>query len=649
MKGFSARLGIFLLATISFSVALIYGGAAWAPLPEGIPDSGQASSWTMQLAILVQVILGLRVFGLLVTWTFLAPTSGETISRDGRNSVLHASSLAALWSLSAVIAGLATMANVLGVPVKEVFRQGFIATYLMYLPPSRNYIIAALIALTIAIAGVFLVSLNSIALLAALAGAGIAAPLLNSHAASLGGHSLALTSSVAHGLAMSAWVGCLWAVSDFVKTRDLKVVARFSALAATSVAVLAVSGLAAAYVRLDSISDLWLSRYGQLTVFKTILFAVLMAIAVQIRARLTSSGSLAKFLAAEVSIMALAIGVGVALHSTPMSRISLPLNSAGEEILGFAYPPPPTLSRIVLGWNPEWFMLTVSLVAAALYTIGLIRIKRNQIQWSSLRTISFMIGIGLIIWTTSAGISMYSKVSFEYHMIQHMTLSMIAPIFIVLSTPITLALRALPAQKTSDHRSAREWILAILHSGYSRLISHPLMVLAIFTFGLYGLYFTPLFATLMGSHTGHIFMELHFLISGLLFSYVVIGADPSPRDVPYWSRLMIVLVGLSLHAFFAIAIMQSSVPIGVDWYIQVQPPWIPDLLADTTAGGSIAWALGEIPTFLLLVIVAVMWSRSDTRLAKQLDRAADRDGDADLLAYNAHLSALNDRDNSTSE
>ena len=649
MNGFIARLGIFLLVIISFSVTLIYGGAAWAPLPEGIPDSGQATSWILQLAILAHVVFGLRVFGILVTWTFIAPTSGETISREGRTAVLHASAIAAAWSLSAVIAGLATMANILGVPFREVFRQGFISTYLMYLPPSRSYIITGLIALAIAVAGIFLVSLNSIALLAAFAGAGIAAPLLNSHSASLGSHSLALTSSVAHGLAMSAWVGCLWAVSSFVKAKDLKVVARFSALAATSVGILAVSGIAAAYARLDSLSDLWLSRYGQIVVLKTIFFALLMWLAVQIRARLTTSGNLKKFLAVEVAIMTLAIGVGVALHSTPMSRISMPLNSAGEEILGFAYPPAPSLSTIIFGWNPEWTMLTIALLAAALYTIGVIRVKQNQIKWSALRTISFMIGIGLVIWTTSAGISMYSKVSFEYHMIQHMILSMIAPIFIVLSTPITLALRALPAQKSTDHRSTREWILALLHSSYSKLITHPLMVLAIFTFGLYGLYFTPLFATLMASHTGHIFMELHFLISGILFSYVVIGADPSPRQVPYWSRLMIVLVGLSLHAFFAIAIMQSSEPIGVDWYIQVQPPWITDLLADTTAGGSIAWALGEIPTFLLLVIVAVMWAKSDTRLAKQIDRAADRDGDADLKAYNAQLGVLNNRDNSTSE
>jgi putative copper resistance protein D len=649
MRGLILRSALFFVLIVTFITALVYGGGAWAPFPEGIPDAGQVNSWTLQLATLAYVVYGLRVFGLLVTWTFLAPTTEKTISHDGRKAVLHASAISALWSFSAVLAALTTMANILGVPFKEIFARGFISTYLMSLPPSRSLMISALITITISIAGIFLVSLNSIAVLAALAAAAIAAPLLNSHSASLGSHSLALTSSIAHGLAMSAWVGCLWAVASFVKAKNQRVVSRFSALAATSVAVLAISGLTNSYTRMDSVSDLWLSRYGQLVVLKIIFFAILMALAVKIRAHLTSNANLKGFLATDAVIMAISIGVGVALKSTPTSRSSAPLNSAGEEILGFAYPPPPTFSNVIFGWNPEWFMLTLSLLAAALYAIGVLRVRRNEINWGVLRTISFMVGIGLVIWTTSAGISMYSKVSFPYHMIQHMVLSMIAPIFIVLSNPITLALRALPAKKVSDHRSAREWILAALHSNYSKRITHPLVVLGIFTFGLYAMYFTPLFATLMGSHTGHIFMEVHFLISGLLFTYVVIGSDPSPREVPYWSRLMIVLVGLSLHAFFAIALMQSTEPIGVDWYIQVQPPWVTSLLADSQTGGSVAWALGEVPTFVLLVIVAVMWARSDTRLAKQLDRAADRDGDFDLKEYNAGLSALNKRDNATSE
>jgi putative copper resistance protein D len=646
MLAIAARLGLFLVAFLALAISLIYGGGAWASLPEGIPDAGQATSWLLQIATFIHVILSLRILGLLTTWAFLAPTTAKTISKDGRLSVIHAAKLSALWAAVSVVNASATLAVILGIPISQIFGSGVFGTYIWALPASRNYLITGLLALAISICGIFLVSLNSIALLLAFAAAGIMSPLLNSHSASLGDHSLALTSSIAHGLAMSFWLGCLWAVSGFVKARNLTVVSRFSKLAMVSVVALAISGVAAAYSRMDSITDLWLSRYGQLVSIKVIIFISLLGIAHRIRMALAAQGSVKKFLGAEAFLMSLAIGVGVALHSTPFSRTSVQLPSAAEEILGYAFPPAPSFSSVVLGWHPEWFMVTGSLIAASLYTIGTIRLKQNEVKWSPLRTVSFMAGIGFVIWSTSAGISRYAAVSFQFHMVQHMMLSMIAPIFIVLSTPITLALRALPATPILDHRNAREWVLALLHSRYSQIITQPLVVLAIFTFGLYGMYFTPLFATLMGSHVGHVFMEIHFFLSGLLFSYVIIGADPSPREVPYWSRLIIVLVGISLHTFFALAIMQSTQPIGSAWYGQVQPPWITDPLHDTYAGGGVAWALGEVPSLILMVAVGVMWARSDTKLAKRQDRAADRDGDAELNAYNEQLRAINNRDNS---
>ena len=136
-------------------------------------------------------------------------------------------------------------------------------------------------------------------------------------------------------------------------------------------------------------------------------------------------------------------------------------------------------------------------------------------------------------------------------------------------------------------------------------------------------------------------MEFHFLIAGTLFSFVIIGSDPAPREIPYWARLLMILVALSLHAFFAIAIMQSNSAIGSAWYSQVQPPWITDPVSDSTLGGGIAWAAGEVPTLIMMVMVAFQWSQSDSRTAKRLDRAADRDGDTELIAYNKRLSELN--------
>jgi putative copper resistance protein D len=138
-------------------------------------------------------------------------------------------------------------------------------------------------------------------------------------------------------------------------------------------------------------------------------------------------------------------------------------------------------------------------------------------------------------------------------------------------------------------------------------------------------------------------MELHFLFSGILFAYIVVGIDPAPRKTPYWAKLLLVLVAISIHAFFAIALMQSTTPIGDAWYSQVRPDWLIDPLADNYLGGGFAWAFGEVPTLFLLLLVAVQWAKSERRVAERLDRQADRDDDAELKAYNQNFARLNEQ------
>ncbi|MEC7000777.1 MAG: cytochrome c oxidase assembly protein, partial [Actinomycetota bacterium] len=66
-------------------------------------------------------------------------------------------------------------------------------------------------------------------------------------------------------------------------------------------------------------------------------------------------------------------------------------------------------------------------------------------------------------------------------------------------------------------------------------------------------------------------------------------------------------------------------------------------LRDTLLGGQVTWGLSEIPSLIVLIAIAVQWSRSDEREAKRKDRQAERDGDAELDAYNAYLESLNSR------
>jgi cytochrome c oxidase assembly factor CtaG len=61
-------------------------------------------------------------------------------------------------------------------------------------------------------------------------------------------------------------------------------------------------------------------------------------------------------------------------------------------------------------------------------------------------------------------------------------------------------------------------------------------------------------------------------------------------------------------------------------------------------GGAIAWAAGELPLVIVMLALLVQWARSDDRTARRLDRAAELDDDADLVAYNAMLAELSRRD-----
>ena len=198
--------------------------------------------------------------------------------------------------------------------------------------------------------------------------------------------------------------------------------------------------------------------------------------------------------------------------------------------------------------------------------------------------------------------------------------------------------------RTDGTRGLREFLVWGLHSWVAKIYTNPLVVLFIYTVGLYGLYYTPLFGTLMSTHVGHVLMSVHFMVAGYLFYWVIIGIDPVPKPLPYWGKLLLLLVSMVIHAFFAVPIMSASIPIAAEWFAQVKPPWITSLLADTHLAGGIAWGFGEIPALVVLVALSVQWARDDTKKARRRDRQVDRDGDRELDDYNAHLARLSAAD-----
>jgi putative membrane protein/putative copper resistance protein D len=303
--------------------------------------------------------------------------------------------------------------------------------------------------------------------------------------------------------------------------------------------------------------------------------------------------------------------------------------------------PPFTLGR-GLEWSADPFFLVACLVGLGLYGWGVVRLARRGDKWSVGRTFAFVLGVLTVMLVMCTKLNDYGMVMFSVHMVQHMVISMLSPILILLGAPITLALRALPVAATRGNKGPRELLLMFLHSRYMRIITHPAFTIPLFIASLYALYFSPIFDFLMGSKTGHIAMMCHFLAVGLVFFWPIMGVDPGPHRPGYLMRMLELFAGMPFHAFFGIALMMASEPM-VDTYKNPPASLGIDALSDQSAAGGIAWAFSEIPSVLVLIALLFQWYASEKRQARRTDRAADRDGDKELEAYNAYLASLNAR------
>jgi len=238
-------------------------------------------------------------------------------------------------------------------------------------------------------------------------------------------------------------------------------------------------------------------------------------------------------------------------------------------------------------------------------------------------------------------------------MVQHLLLMMIAPILAALSGPVTLALRALPKATDPAWPGPREWLMSALSSRTAKMLTQPLVALALYVVSIYAMYFTGLYELALRSHAAHLLMVLHFLSVGYLFFWTIIGIDPAPHRVAHPVRMFVVIVAMILHAFLGVALMQSRSPLAADWYTQLARPWGPTPLDDQHTAGGIAWSFGEIPTLLVLGALFVQRWRADQREQRRLDRAADRaeaEGHEDdaLATYNV-LARLAQRDRTHAE
>ncbi|WP_432893574.1 cytochrome c oxidase assembly protein [Kribbella sp. CA-245084] len=336
------------------------------------------------------------------------------------------------------------------------------------------------------------------------------------------------------------------------------------------------------------------------------------------------------------------VACGIAMTRIPPPQFFVP-TSISQIFFGFDLSKPPAFATLVSQWRPNLLFVAAAVAAITAYLAGAIRIRRRGESWPVGRTIAWTLGWVLIVVVTSSGLGKYSGASFAVHMAMHMALSMLIPIPLVLGGPLTLALKALPAAAKDAQPGPHEWIVAVLHSRPLKALYHPLLVFGVYIGSYYGLYFTNAFGTLMKFHWAHQLMNAHFLLVGCLYFGLVIGVDQTPRKLPSLAKLGFLFAAMPFHAFFGVILMSDGAIIGDSFYQHLELPWKVDLAATQHTGGGIAWAGGEIPLLIVVVVLALQWAVQDGKLAKRIDRHLDSGLDDSYDAYNAMLERLSER------
>ncbi|WP_134699563.1 cytochrome c oxidase assembly protein [Ammoniphilus sp. YIM 78166] len=201
-------------------------------------------------------------------------------------------------------------------------------------------------------------------------------------------------------------------------------------------------------------------------------------------------------------------------------------------------------------------------------------------QWPIYRSIYCLLGILCAVFAVKP------HTGFVTHMWGHLLLGMLAPLLMVLSRPVTLALRTIPAPW------ARQ-LTRLMKSRAFGLISDPVTASILNIGGLWLLYTTSLYAHMHHHTVLYELVHLHVWLAGYFFTASMITLDPKPHPRSFVYRSVVLVIALAAHGILA-------------KYIYAHPP-LGVSVEEAERGAMIMYYGGDLIDLALMVIFCHQW------------------------------------------
>jgi putative copper resistance protein D len=271
-------------------------------------------------------------------------------------------------------------------------------------------------------------------------------------------------------------------------------------------------------------------------------------------------------------------------------------------------------------WRFDPFWIVLLIVAAWWYISALRKLEATnpRVPHPRWKMWSFIGGLVLIAIATMSPMQHYGNVFLFMTFVGFIVISMVAPIFLLLASPLTLAFR------TTDTQRGRARLRWLYRNPISTVLTYPLFSWLAFAVVTYVWQFSKL--TEIAARNGAVrdIELLTMLFIGILFYFPALCADPVRWRMNFPLRIFYVFVEVTHKALFG-GMFTSMSSVFHPSMAKAMPNWGPDPLFDQRIGVLIVSAVGNAIFITVIAFLVARWVPYETRVSARTDKRLEKE------------------------
>ncbi|WP_181034668.1 cytochrome c oxidase assembly protein [Arthrobacter sp. 08Y14] len=236
------------------------------------------------------------------------------------------------------------------------------------------------------------------------------------------------------------------------------------------------------------------------------------------------------------------------------------------------------------GFGVELLFLVPAAAAVTAYWAGALSSRSRPWPWY--RAVLFTAGAAAVLATVLDPLATRSHANFAVLGIAHLLAGMLGPALLVLSRPVSLALRSLdvvPARRLSR----------MLRSRPVRFLTFPVTAAVLNIGGMVLMFRTGLFTAMQESAPIHWLVTFHLVAAGYLYTASLVSRDPMPHRAGFRLRAAVLILSAAAHNIL-VKTLYADPPPGV-------------MPADGQAGALILYYGGGMVEIALMFLLCRQW------------------------------------------